>query len=138
MCIPPPIYNHPIPFSGWTLQWIDMVEMPTILDSLFHKVVNTTSSPIGVENWGGREPQSGGTFRFKKIIWPNVINSGCFQLYISQYAATYIDAYSHKPVLWQFPASCLPGRASLSHLQTTRTPVDVDRLVNEASVKVDH
>ena len=26
--------------------------MPTILDSLFHKVVNTTSSPIGVEGGG--------------------------------------------------------------------------------------
>ena len=26
--------------------------MPAILDSLFHKVVDTTSSPIGVENGG--------------------------------------------------------------------------------------
>ena len=46
-------------FNGW------LVEMPTILDSLFHKVVNTTSSPIGVG--GGGEPQSGGTFQFKKM-----------------------------------------------------------------------
>ena len=26
--------------------------MPAILDSLFHKVVNITSIPIGVEGWG--------------------------------------------------------------------------------------
>ena len=35
-------------FNGW------VVEMPAIVDSLFHKVVNTTSSPIWVE--GGGEP----------------------------------------------------------------------------------
>ena len=29
-----------------------IVEMPAILDSLFHKVVNTTSIPIGVEGGG--------------------------------------------------------------------------------------
>ena len=29
-----------------------VVEMPAILDSLFHKVVNTTSSPIRVEGGG--------------------------------------------------------------------------------------
>ena len=46
-CISPLIYSNPRPFSGWTLQWID--KMPAILDSLFHKVVNTTSTPIGVE-----------------------------------------------------------------------------------------
>ena len=32
-----------------------LVEMPAILDSLFHKVVNATSSPIGVEGGGGGE-----------------------------------------------------------------------------------
>ena len=61
MCISLLIYSHPRPFSGWTLQWI-VVEMPTILDSLFHKVVDTTSSPIGVEGGGGGESQSGKTF----------------------------------------------------------------------------
>ena len=34
--------------------------MPMILDSLFHKVVDTTASPIGVEGGGGGKPQSGG------------------------------------------------------------------------------
>ena len=36
-----------------------LVELPANLDSLFHKINNTTSTPIGVE---GEEPQSGGTF----------------------------------------------------------------------------
>ena len=40
--------------------------MPTILDSLFHKAVNITSSPIEVKGAGGGEPQSGGTFQYKK------------------------------------------------------------------------
>ena len=41
--------------------------MPATLDSLFHKVVNTTNIPIGVEGGGGGELRSDGTFRFKKI-----------------------------------------------------------------------
>ena len=53
-------------------------EMPTILDSLLHKVVNTTSNPIGVV----------GSSYSNIFIWPNAINSGCFQSYISQNVAT--------------------------------------------------
>ena len=41
--------------------------MAAILDSLFHKVVNNTSIPIGVEGGGGGEPQSGGILRYKKF-----------------------------------------------------------------------
>ena len=59
-------------FNEW------LAELPTILDSLFHKVVNTTSTPIRVEGRGGGEPQSSGLFQFKNFIWPNNINSGCF------------------------------------------------------------
>ena len=75
------------------------MEMPSILDSLFYKVVDT-SSPIGVEGGGSGELQSGGNFRFKKFMWPHGINSGCFQLHISHNVATYIDAQSYQPVLW--------------------------------------
>ena len=38
--------------------------MPTILDSLFHKVINTTITPIGVM---GSHRVAG--LQFKKIIW---------------------------------------------------------------------
>ena len=62
--------------------------MPAILDSLFHKVVNTTSIPIGVEGGGGGEPRKGGKFRCENFLWPNGFNSGCFQLHTSQNVAT--------------------------------------------------
>ena len=58
--------------------------MPAILDSLFHKVVNTTSSPIGVEGGGGGEPrsggepQSGGTFRYKFFYGQVALIQGVF------------------------------------------------------------
>ena len=76
--------------------------MPAILDSLFHKVVDTTSTPIGAEDGGGRCYKGVGPSD-KKIIYgqmANGINSGCFRLHISQNVATYIDAQSHQPVLW--------------------------------------
>ena len=38
---------------------------------------------------------------------------------------SYIDAQSHQPVLWQFPAGCLLGQASLGFVKTTRAPMDV-------------
>ena len=41
--------------SGW------IVEMPTIADSLFHTVINATSSPTGVEGGNVGEPRSDGT-----------------------------------------------------------------------------
>ena len=60
-----------------------IVEMPTISDSLFHKVVNTTSSPIGVEGGGGGELRNGGIFHYKNFLMPNGFNSGYFQLDMS-------------------------------------------------------
>ena len=62
--------------------------MPASLDSLFYMVVDTTSSPIGVEGgwwWGATKWPA---FLIQKIIWPNDINSGCFQFHISQNLAT--------------------------------------------------
>ena len=41
--------------------------MPAILDSLFHKVVDTTSSPIGVEGGGSRSHKAAGPSNTKKI-----------------------------------------------------------------------
>ena len=72
--------------------------MPAILDSLFHKVVNTTSSPIGVGVGGGGEPQSGGTFQYKNFLMAKWLQ---FRLFSAPHATkcSYIDAQSHQPVL---------------------------------------
>ena len=51
-----------------------LVEMPAILDSLFHKVVNATSSSIGVEG----SHKVVGPSDTKTVLWPNGFNSGCF------------------------------------------------------------
>ena len=73
--------------------------MPSILDSLFHKVVNTTSSPIGVEGRGGGEPRSGGIFQLKKVFMAKWLQ---FRLFSAPHVTkcSYIDAQSHQPVLW--------------------------------------
>ena len=94
VCISPLIYSNPRPYSGWTLQ----SEMPAILDSLLHKVVNTTSIPIGVEGGGGGEPRSGGKFRYKNFFMANWLQ---FRLFSTPHVSkcSYIDAQSHQPVL---------------------------------------
>ena len=59
-CISPLIHSNLRPFSGWTPMDSYVVEMLDILDSLFHKVVNTTSNPMGVEGrgwWGATKWQ---------------------------------------------------------------------------------
>ena len=84
--------------------------MPTILDSLFHKVVNTTSSPIGVEGGGVGEPQSGGNFRYKDLFWPNGFNLGCFQLHMSQNVATSIPSLTSQSCSDSLLAVCWLGK----------------------------
>ena len=62
--------------------------MPAILDSLFHKVVNTTSIHIGVEGggcWGATKWR--GPSNAKAFLWPTGFNSGRFQLHMSQNVA---------------------------------------------------
>ena len=49
MCISPLIYSDPRPLSDDGLFNGKLVEMPAILDSSFHKVVEPKSSPTGVE-----------------------------------------------------------------------------------------
>ena len=46
-----------------------LFEMPAILDSLFHKVVNTTNSSIGVEGGGGRKPRSWRDFPIQENLY---------------------------------------------------------------------
>ena len=88
------IQNHSVDilFNGW------LVEMPTILDSLFHKVVNTTSIPIGVEGGGGVEPQSGRNLQYENFFMAKWLQ---FRLFSAPHVSkcSYIDAQSHQPVL---------------------------------------
>ena len=119
--------------------------MPAILDSLFHKVVDTTSTPIGVEGGDGRgatkwrdlslaQPtllyaplfsrgvykrvgcaRLAGPSNSKKIIWPN---SRSFWLHISQNVATSTPSLTSQSC--GDSAGCLPGWASWSHLRLDR------------------
>ena len=117
-------------FNGW------LVEMLAILDSLFHKVVNTTSIPIGVEGGGGREPRSGRNFQYKNFLWPNGFSSSCFRLHTSQNIATSMLSFTIQSCSDSLPSVCLAGKVEAiykppEHLWTP------DRPVNEASVKAD-
>ena len=113
--------------------------MPTILDSLFHKVGNTTSSPIGVGVGSGGSHEVAGSHEVvgpsdsKKFIWPNGVNSGCFQLYTSQNVATSMPNLTSQSCGDSLLTVCLAGKLEpFTGLWTS------DRPVNEASVKVDH
>ena len=110
--------------------------MPAILDSLFHKVVNTTSIPIGLEGGGGGELQSGGKFQYKNCLWPDGFNSGCFQLHMSQNVATWMPSLTSQSCGDSLPAVCLAGEVGAIYRRPEHrwTP---DRPVNEVSVKVD-
>ena len=72
---------------------------------------------------GGGEPQSGWTFQFKKVFMAKWLQ---FRLFTAPHVTkcSYIDDQSYQPVLWWFPAGCLPCWASWSHLQTNRAPLD--------------
>ena len=97
--------------------------MPTILDSLFHKVVNTTSIPIGVEGGGWWVATKWQGVPIQKLfLSPKGFNSGCFQLHLSQNVATSMPSLTSK--------SCGDYRPP-EHLWMP------DRPVNEASVKAD-
>ena len=113
-----------------------LVEMPTILVSLFHKVVNTTSILIGWRVASGGEPQSGGNFRYKNNLWPNGFNLGCFQLHMSQNVATSIPSLTIQSCGESLLAVCLAGQVGAIYRPPEHqwTP---DRPVNEASVKPD-
>ena len=97
--------------------------MPAILDSLFHKVVNTASIPIGVEGGGWWGATKWWELLIQKLFYAKWL---LFRPFSAPHVTkcSYIDAQSYQPVLWWFPASCLPGQASWSHLQTTQARID--------------
>ena len=106
--------------------------MPAILDSLFHKVVNTTSIPIGVE--GSHEVA--GSSDTQTFLWPNGFNSGCFQLHTSQNVATSMASLTSQSYGDSLPAVCLAGEVGAIYKPPKHRWMP-DRPVNEASVKVD-
>ena len=111
--------------------------MPAILDSLFHNVVDTTSSPIRVEGGGGGEPRSGGTLRFKKFIWPNDINSGCFRFHVSQNEARSMPSLTSQSCGDSLLTVHLAGQVGAIYRPPEHRCMP-DRPMNETSVKVNH
>ena len=112
--------------------------MPTILDSLFHRVVNTTSIPIGVEDGGvvGSHEVAGSSDT--KTFYGHLIgfNSGCFQLHTSQNVATSIPSLTSQSCSDSLPSVCLAGKV----IAIYRPPEHLwmpDRPLIKASVKVD-
>ena len=87
--------------------------MPSILDSLFHKVVNITSIPIGVEGggWWGvvGSHEVVGTSDTKTFLWPNGFNSGCFQLHISENVDRLMPSLTSQSRGNSLSAVCLAG-----------------------------
>ena len=72
----------------------------------------------------------------RKFIWPNYINSGCFQLHISQNVARLIFSLTSQSCGDSLLAVCLTWQVGAIYRPPKHqwTP---DRPMNEASVKVD-
>ena len=77
-----------------------------------------------------------GTSDTKTVLWPNGFNSGCFQLHMSQNVATLMPSLTSQSCGDSLLAVCLAGQVGAIYRPPKHrwTP---DRLVNEASVKVD-
>ena len=110
--------------------------MPAILDSLFHKVVNTTSTPIGVEGGVVGSHEVAGSSDTKTFLWPNGFNSGCFQLHTSQNVAKSMPSLTNQSCGDSLPSVCLAGKVEVIN-KPPEHPWTPDRPVNEASVKAD-
>ena len=87
-----------------------LVEMPAILAGLFHKVVNTTSSPIGVEGGGSGSHEVAGPSDSRKFIWTNDINPGCFWLHKSENVSTSMPSLTSQSCVDSLPAVCRAGQ----------------------------
>ena len=93
--------------------------MPTILDGLLHKAVDTTSRPIRVNGggwWGAtkwRDPP------IQIFLWPNGFNSGCFQLHISKNVAISMPSLTSQSCGDSLPVVCLAGQVrAIDHPST--------------------
>ena len=99
--------------------------MPAILDSLFHKVVNTTSISIGVG--GGGEPRSGGNFQYKSFLWPDGFNPGRFQLHMSQNVARSMPSLTSQSCGDSLLAVCLARKVGAIYRPPGLAPMDASQ-----------
>ena len=96
--------------------------MPAILDSLFHKVVDTTSSPIGVEGGGWWEATKWRDLLIQKFVYGQMasIQAVFSSPYVSQNLATsMLSLTSH---------SCGDSLLAVSparQVEATRAPMDI-------------
>ena len=109
--------------------------MPTILNNLLHKVVNTTSNSIGVESGGWWEPQSGRIFQLKK--YGQMASIQAVFSSTSQNVATLMPRLTSQSCSDSLPAVC-PARQVGAIYRPPEHPWMPDRPVNEISVKVDY
>ena len=109
--------------------------MPTILDSLFHKVVNTTSTSIGVV--GSHKVVD---LPIQKIYMAKINGVNSCRLFSAPHITkcSYIDAQSHQPVCGGSLLAVYLARQVGAISRPPEHPCTPDRPVNEASVKVDH
>ena len=105
--------------------------MPTILDSLFQKVVNTTSSPIGVEGGVVGSHEVAGPSNTKIFQRPNGFNSGCFQLHMSQNVARLMSSLTSQSCGDSLLAVCRAGQVGAIY-RLPEHSWTLDRPVNEA------
>ena len=101
--------------------------MPAILDSLFHKVINTTSRPIVVEGGGGGEQQSSK----HNFLWPNNFNPGRYQLHISQNVAKPMSSLTSQSCSDSLLTDHLARKVGAIH-RPPEHPWMPDRPINEA------
>ena len=72
----------------------------------------------------------------RKFVWPNGINSGCFQLHISQNVATSMPSLTSQSCGDSLQAVCLARQVGAIYRPPEHQWMP-DRPMNEASVKVD-
>ena len=101
--------------------------MPSILGSLFHKVVNTTSIPIGVEGGGWWGITKWWDPLIQSFLWPAGPNSGCFPM----------PSLTSQSCSDSLPAVCLAQQVGAIYRPPEHQWMP-DRPVNVASVKADH
>ena len=111
--------------------------MPAILDSLFHKVVNTTSTPIGVEGGGWWVAMKWQGVPVQKLFYGQMASiQAVFSSTRFKNVATLMPSLTSQSCGDSLPSVCLAGQVEAIN-RPPEHPWMPDRPVNEASVKAD-